>query len=117
MFGHGCPLGEPDFWPGALSLVDGDLVADAMLGAAVSCASAGDVLVVPAESVVEVLCVLGAAAAPAMPAAAPPAASAPATMVAPRSLEMVMLGVNLLGRVGVCRASCAPSLSVYPGGA
>jgi hypothetical protein len=34
--------------------------------------------------------VLGAAAAPAIPAAAPPAASAPVTIVAPSSLEMVI---------------------------
>jgi hypothetical protein len=39
---------------------------------------------------VAVLEVLGAAAAPAIPAAAPPAASAPVTIVAPSSLEMVI---------------------------
>jgi hypothetical protein len=40
--------------------------------------------------VLAVLDPLGAAAAPAMPAAAPPAASAPVTIVAPSSLEMVI---------------------------
>jgi len=40
---------------------------------------------------------LGAAAAPAMPAAAPPAASAPATIVAPRSFEIVIGATPPLG--------------------
>jgi hypothetical protein len=51
--------------------------------------------VVPSELVVPVV-VAGAAAAPAIPAAAPPVARAPATIVAPSILE-IFIGMNLLG--------------------
>src|SRR5271156_4452026 len=90
MFGHGCPLVEPDgwpvapwggaFWPGVGVRVDVEPV-DVDVGALAALA----VLVVLASDVLA-----GDAAAPAIPAAAPPVASAPATMVAPSILEMVM---------------------------
>jgi hypothetical protein len=83
MFGQACLPGAPaggvpDLRPGGgVFGVDG--VADWVLAAVV-------------------LVLLGAAAAPAMPATAPVVASAPATIVAPSILEMVM-GTNLLGLV------------------
>ena len=61
MFGHGCPLAEPD--PGA-GVVLGD-----------------------AAGVADVLCVAGAAEALVTAAAAPPLASAPAIIVAPSIFE------------------------------
>jgi hypothetical protein len=101
MFGQGVPLGELDFWAGVVVVVDGELD-DAVVGV-LDC--------VPAALVVAVLCVVGEAAALAMPAAVPAVASAPASIVAPSSLEMV-IGSNLLGSIGgLCRASCATSLS------
>jgi hypothetical protein len=96
MFGHGFPLGEPDFWVGlgVVGVVEVDGVLDC-------------VLVVLAAVVV-------AAPALEMPAATPPVASAPATMVAPSSLEMV-IGSNLLGSIGgVCRPSWVTSLRAGP---
>jgi hypothetical protein len=70
---------EPDFWLGAGVLdFEGDVEVLGVLGC---------LLVAP---VVVVLCVVGDAAAPAMPATAPPVASAPATIVAPSILEMVI---------------------------
>jgi hypothetical protein len=89
MFGHGCPLVEPDFSVGAVPLsgvvdVDGVVEVDGVV--VLDC----DVVGVAVVLVVAVLCVVGAAEAPAIPAAAPPLASAPATIVAPSSLEMVM---------------------------
>jgi hypothetical protein len=76
MFGHGCPLGDPDlgvpdFWAGA-----------GVVGVVVD----GVVVVVLAAAVFAV----GAADAPAMPLAAPAVAMAPATMVAPSIFEMVI---------------------------
>ena len=58
---------------------------------------------------VEVLVELGAAAAPAIPAAPPLAASAPATIVAPRNLDVFMRSNLLDGLRGVVnhRASLA----------
>ncbi len=97
MFGHGCPLGELDFWLGVVVLVDGDVLVE--LAADVPCVLVEGVLAASVELVVEAPCVLGAAAAPAMPAAAPPVASAPAPLVAPRGLEMV-IGVEPPGSVG-----------------
>jgi hypothetical protein len=94
MFGHGCPLVEPDFWLGVVVLVDGEAVLELVLAAEVD-----GVLAAVVEPVLVAPCVLGAAAAPVMPAAAPPVASAPATMVAPRSLEMV-IGVEPPESVG-----------------
>jgi len=85
MFGHGCfpgaPAGgAPDFCPGAgVVELDVDGVADCVV-------------------VVALVVLLGAAAAPAIPATAPVVASAPATIVAPSILEMVMR-VDLLGRL------------------
>lgn len=92
MFGQGCPLEELDLWLGVVELVEGGVVFDVPVAADAPSALVAGVLVALVELVGEVPCVLGAAAAPAMPAAAPPVASAPATMVAPRSLEMVMSG-------------------------
>lgn len=84
MFGHGLPLGVPDFWLGA-GVVGVVGVVDWVL----------------AVFVEVVLCVVVAAPALEMPAAAPPVASAPATIVAPSSLEMD-IGSNLLGSIGGC---------------
>jgi hypothetical protein len=108
MLGHGFPLGGPDFCVG-LGVV-GVVGADGVVGVdgVLDC-----VLVVLVGVVAGVVV---AAPALVMPAAAPPVASAPATMVAPSSLEMV-IGSNLLGSIGgVCRPSCATSLSVGAGG-
>jgi hypothetical protein len=89
MFGHGWLPDLVEFWVGAGVGVVDELE---VLGAAALC--------VPVALVV--LVVAGAAAALAMPAAAPPVASAPATMVAPSILEIV-IGSNLLGSIdGVC---------------
>jgi len=71
MFGHALPLGAADFCDGAV--VDGVVVEVVGVVAAV------------------VLGVVEAADALVIPAAAPPVASAPAIMVAPSSLEMVMV--------------------------
>jgi hypothetical protein len=83
MFGHGClpgvvDLGAADF-PGVVGVgVVGVVDVDA--------AGTFDPLLVVGVAVD----VVGAAAAPAMPAAAPPVASAPATIVAPSIFEMRM---------------------------
>ena len=92
MCGQGCPLGGLDFCDFE-PLEEPELLEPELVLAALS--TGADVLVVFVEPV---LWVLGAAAAPATPATAPPAASAPATIVAPRSLEMV-IEADLLGRV------------------
>jgi hypothetical protein len=86
MFGHG-PFPWPDFCGGAGVEGEGvvgvvDLVPAAVLLVAV---------------LLLLLLVPGAAAAPAMPEAAPAVARAPATIVAPSILDMVMWS-NLLGR-------------------
>jgi len=100
MLGHGCFAGDPDLCdgPGALlglvgvGVVDVEPVdvpeplldeLDPVAGVALS------------ELVVPVV-VAGAAAAPAIPAAAPPVARAPATIVAPSILE-IFIGMNLRG--------------------
>jgi hypothetical protein len=84
MFGHGVEpdFEVPDFWEGAVPLLDG---------------------VVDVEVVAGVVAVLDDDAALAIPAAAPPVASAPATIVAPSILEIVMRS-NLLGRLLGCEA-------------
>jgi hypothetical protein len=75
MFGHGCPLEEPD--PGV------GVVLDDAAGAA-DPVDPDDPAV---ADVVDVLCAAGAAEALVMPAAAPPVASAPAIIVAPSIFE------------------------------
>lgn len=110
MFGHGCPLVEPDFCVGAgvgVVLVGAGVVVDELelVGAA-----AADV-----ADVADVVCVAGAAEALAMPAAAPPVASAPAIIVAPSILEMV-IGSDLLGSSGGWfKPSCATALKPQRG--
>ena len=80
MFGQGCPFGVPDFGVGA-----GVLGVEVVGGAGVC---------------VEVV---GAAAAPAIPAIAPPVASTPITIVALSSFEMC-IGSSLLSVAGWCSA-------------
>jgi hypothetical protein len=93
MFGHGCFAGEVDFWEGVVAV-------------GVDVVGAVDWVLVAALVVV-----LGAAAAPGIPETAPPVASAPATIVAPRILDMVMLS-NLLGVDRLLwRPSSVPRLS------
>jgi hypothetical protein len=82
MFGHGCFVVEPLF--GACDLGAGDGVVG--VGVVVVLAA----LLVAALLVTAPLVLLGAAAAPAMPAIAPVVASAPATIVALSILDMVM---------------------------
>lgn len=91
MFGHGCLPVEPDF--GGVP----DLWLGAGLEGVVGAVVDGVVVdgVVVAALVLVVLVPLGAAAAPAMPAAAPAVASAPATIVAPSMLDTFMAS-NLL---------------------
>lgn len=79
MFGHALPLGAVDFWDGIP--VDGVVLE-----------LVGVLVAVPGVLVVAGVGVVEAADALVMPAAAPPVASAPAIMVAPSSLEMVMVG-------------------------
>jgi hypothetical protein len=78
MFGHALPLGTADFWDGAP--VEGVVVE-----------VVGVLAAVLDELVAAVVGVVDAADALVIPAAAPAVASAPATMVAPSSLEMVMV--------------------------
>jgi hypothetical protein len=90
MFGHGCPLVEPDLRVGegvGVVLVDAGAVVDGVELVELDGVAAADVAAV--------VCVAGAAEALAMPAAAPAVASAPATIVAPSILEMV-IGSDLL---------------------
>ena len=89
MFGHGClapwVFGLPDFD----GVVGAGVVGDAgvvVLGAVGVAAEDPLVEVVP-----DVVVALGAAFAPAMPAAAPPLARAPATIVAPSNLDICMI--------------------------
>jgi hypothetical protein len=88
MFGQGCFVGVVDF-----GVVD-------------FCAGVGVVGVVGVVAALDSVVVveLGAAAAPAMPEAAPPAASAPAIIVAPSILDICM-GWDLLGEWMVCVSS------------
>jgi hypothetical protein len=96
IFGHGWPLGEPDFSIGEVVFVGVE-------GAgALACVLVVGVVVVLCVAVV--FCVVGAAAAPAIPAAAPPAVSAPATIVALSSLEMVIESNLLRWLMGVVLA-------------
>jgi hypothetical protein len=105
MFGHGCPLVEPDLCVGVVLVGAGVVVEEVELVELVGVAGA---------DVADVVCVAGAAEALAMPAAAPPVASAPATIVAPSILEMV-IGSDLLGLDGGwCKPSCATALKPRP---
>jgi len=80
MFGHGCPLEEPDPCAGAgVVLDDAGGVEDVVELVELADGSAA--------AVADVLCVAGAAEALAIPTAAPPVASAPATIVAPSIFE------------------------------
>jgi hypothetical protein len=101
MLGHGCFSGEVGFCAGVfvllgslgvVAVVDVDPldVPEPLFDELDPSADVG----VP-EAVVPVL-VAGAAAAPAIPAAAPPVAKAPATIVAPSILE-IFIGMNLRG--------------------
>jgi hypothetical protein len=81
MFGHGCPV-DPDFG-GADFCAGAEPLGVEVVGVV-------DSAVVAALLVVPLVVVLGAAAAPAMPATAPVVASAPATIVALSSLDTVM---------------------------
>ncbi len=87
MFGHGCPLAEPD--PGAGVVLDDDAgVADEVELVELPAGSAAAIAAAAEDPVVaDVLCVAGAAEALVMPAAAPPLASAPAIIVAPSIFE------------------------------
>jgi hypothetical protein len=81
MFGHEPFPGEADFCG---------------VGAGVDVVGAADWVLVDWVLALVLFVVVGAAAAPEMPATAPPVASAPATIVAPSILDMAMLS-NLLG--------------------
>jgi hypothetical protein len=95
MFGQGC-------LPGEVVLGVADLCVGAGLVGVVEVDATGALASLLVPLPVE-LVLVGAAAAPAMPAAAPPVASAPATIVAPSILEM-RIGSNLLESMG-CTSS------------
>jgi hypothetical protein len=105
MPGHGCFSGEPDFCAGVVGLL-GSVglagVVEVELGVVAVDVEPLDVPSPVPEDEPEpdgVVPVVGVAAAPAIPAAAPPVASAPATIVAPSIFE-IFIAVNLRGGDG-----------------